>query len=239
MATAVSSTGGNRIWPNWWRMAGVDGIIWAVLFIVGALVLQGDVPARSDTPEDIRQFFVDNGQEYLVGDFLVSLGFIFFFVPYAIGLRWMLGSAEGSPAIWSWMAFAGGVIATVIGGVVGLGYSALAIGLASNEDLTDPTLRLIVDMNAVGFALTMVALALFVGAAGFVVLRTRVLWRWLGVIGVAAAALLIVGASWPIDGDDEGVLASLGFVGLPLTLLFVLLSSIGLIMMKEPPEPVA
>ena len=28
----ASTANTNRIWPNWWRLGGIDGIIWAILF---------------------------------------------------------------------------------------------------------------------------------------------------------------------------------------------------------------
>jgi len=233
------TAGSNRIWPNWWRFGGIDGIIWAVLFVIGAIVLQGDTPMRSDSTESIRQYFVDDGQKYLVGDFLIGVAFFIFFIPYVIALRWVLGSAEGSPPIWSWMAFTGGVTATVVGFVSGLTWAALALGLKDNPQLDDATIRLMMDLNAVGFAGVTIAVALFVGASGFVIFRTGVLWRWLGVLGLGTAVLLIIGSAWTIDGDDEGGLAIAFFIGLPLSLLFVVISSIGMIMRKDPPAQLA
>jgi uncharacterized protein YneF (UPF0154 family) len=230
------ATGTNRIWPNWWRLGGVDGIIWAVLFIVGAIGLQGEPPVRGDSIESIRAYFIDDGTKYLVGDFIVGIGFVIFYLPYVIALRWFLGSAEGTPAIWSWMAFAGGALSVMLGFVSGIFWSALALGLEDNPGLDDSTIRLMMDLNAVSFAGTMMAIALFVGSAGFVILRTGVLWRWLGGLGLLTAVLLLIGAAWPIEGDDEGTLAIAYYAGLPLTLLFVVISSVGMIMRKEAPQ---
>ena len=78
-------------------------------------------------------------------------------------------------------------------------------------------------------------MALFVAARSLVVLKTGVLWRWLAVIGLLAALLLVIGAAWPIDGDEEGALAIVGFIGAPLTLLWIIISSINLLLMKEEP----
>jgi hypothetical protein len=234
----ASSTGTNKIWPNWWRMGGADGIIWVILFIIGAFVLQGETPSRSDSIESIRAYFVDDGTKYLVGDFLIGVGFIIFYVPFVIAFRWFIGSAEGQPPIWSWMAFTGGLMATILGFVSGITWAALALGLEDNPQLDDATIRLMMDINAVSFAGVTLAIALFVGSAGFVIFRTGVLWRWLGAIGLLAALLLIIGSAWPIEQDDEGVLAIFFFAGLPLTLLFVIISSIGMIMRKEPPGTV-
>jgi hypothetical protein len=91
------------------------------------------------------------------------------------------------------------------------------------------------DISAFTFSVFILGFGLFVGSAGFVIVRTGVLWRLLGALGLLVAALLIIGAAWPIEGDDEGVLATFGFIGLPLLLLFILISSIGMILRKEPP----
>ena len=95
----ASTSGRNRIWPYWWRFGGLDGIIWAVLFIIGAFVLQGDSPSRTDSIESIRQYWIDDGTRYLVGDFLISVAFMIFFTPYLIALRWFVGRGEGWPPI--------------------------------------------------------------------------------------------------------------------------------------------
>lgn len=61
------------------------------------------------------------------------------------------------------------------------------------------------------------------------------LWRGLGGLGLLAAVLLLIGSAWPIEGDDEGTIAIGYYAGLPLSLLFVLISSVAMIMRKEPP----
>lgn len=123
-------------------------------------MLQGDTPVRSDSVESIRQYFVDDGTKYLVGDFMIGIAFFIFFIPYLIALRWFLGSAEGTPAIWSWMAFAGGLLSTVLGFVSGIFWGALALGLEDNPEMDDSTIRLMMDLNAIGFAGAMIAIAL-------------------------------------------------------------------------------
>jgi hypothetical protein len=44
---------------RWWRLAGLFGLGWFVLFAVGAIVLQGEPPAYDASVADVRQFFTD------------------------------------------------------------------------------------------------------------------------------------------------------------------------------------
>jgi hypothetical protein len=225
------------LWRQWWRVGGVFGIGFVILFIIGPILVTGETPSRGDSIEDIRAYFRDDGEIYLVGDYIAGIAFIFFFLPYLVTLRWVLGSGEGWPPIWSWLTVVGGVSMLVIGGTGAVGFGALAISEGNPEIIDDASVRLLMETNAYAFTGFIFTMALFVASASLVVLRTGVLWRWLAALGFLAAILMVIGASWPIDGDDEGALAVPGFIGPPLTLLWILLSSIKMIMMKEEPAP--
>jgi hypothetical protein len=227
-----------RSWDNWWRAGGIFGILFVVLFFVGPFGLTGDTPTRTDSIEEIRAYFEDDGDLYRIGDYLGGLAFVLFFIPYLVILRWVLGAGEGTPPIFSWLAMFGGFAVVVIGGTASVFFGALAIAADDAEiyaQLDDSSIRLAMEMNAYAFTGFLFTLGLFVGAASIVVLKSGVLWRWLAGLGLLAALLLIVGAAWPIEGDDEGTLAIIGFIGAPLAMLWIIISSINMIMMKEEP----
>jgi hypothetical protein len=227
----------DALWRQWWRVGGALGIGFVVLFLIGGIFLTGDTPQRDDSIEDIRKFFADDGEMYLVGDYMTGIAFVFFFLPYLVTLRWVLGSGEGWPPIWSWLTVIGGLSLVVIGGANSVFFGALAISEGNPEIIDGASVRLLMEMSAYAFTGFSFTMGLFVASASLVVLRTGVLWRWLAALGFLAAVLLVVGAAWPIDGDEEGALAILGFIGAPLTLLWILISSIGMVMMKEEPAP--
>ena len=222
------------LFKQWWRVGGAFGIAFAVLFIIGVIILQAEPPMRDDSIQDIRKYFMDDGTKYLVGDYLTGIAFVVLFLPYVVTLRWVLGSGEGWPPIWSWLTVICGVAMVALGGAGSLAFGTLAIS-ADNKEINDSSVRLLVEMNTYAFNLFSFGMVLFVGSASVAILRTRVLWRWLPVLGLLAAILLIIGAAWPIDGDDQGIVAVPGFIGAPLTLLFVVLSSINMLMMKDEP----
>jgi hypothetical protein len=225
-------------WHQWWRAGGVFGILFAILFIIGPVILTGDTPTREDSIEDIRAYFEDDGDIYLVGDYLAGIAIVFFFLPYLVILRWVLGSGEGNPPIGSWLAVLGGLIMTTIGAAGSVFFGALAIAADDPEiyaQIDDASIRLVMDLSAYSFTGFSFGMALFVASASLVVLRTGVLWRWLAPVGLIIAVLLVIGAAWPIEGDEEGALATAGFIGAPLTLLWIILSSINMLLMKEEP----
>jgi hypothetical protein len=225
-------------WHQWWRAGGIFGILFAILFIIGPVALTGDTPTRDDSIEDIRAYFEDDGDLYLVGDYLAGIAFVFFFLPYLVILRWVLGSGEGTPPIGSWLTVLGGLVMTIIGGAGSVFFGALAIAADDPEiyaQIDDASIRLIMEMSSYVFTGFTFGMALFVASASLVVLRTGVLWRWLAPVGLIIAVLLVIGAAWPIEGDDEGALATAGFIGAPLTLLWIILSSVNMLLMKEEP----
>jgi DMSO/TMAO reductase YedYZ heme-binding membrane subunit len=130
----------------------------------------------------------------------------------------------------------GGVSTVVLGGAGAAAFGTLAIS-ADNPEIDDSSVRLLMEMNSYAFTLFAFGMALFVGSASLVILRTGVIWRWLAGLGLLAALLLVIGAAWPIDGDEEGAIAILGFIGAPATMLFIIISSINMIIRSEEPAP--
>jgi hypothetical protein len=215
-----------------------------VLFIIGGLVLQGDSPSRDDSIEDIRAYFADDGQTYLIGDYLTALGFLFFFLPFLVTLRSLLGSSEPSPPILSRLGLIGGLVATIFGGVAGIFWGALAIGIADNPDVDDSVIRALMELDVYAFATPLqLSFALFVLAFSLVIWETGALWRWLGPVGVLSAVLTVIGAAWPIDGDEEGVIAAISFFpGNLLAIIWLIAICINMLRLSEPPggrEPAA
>ena len=225
------------LWRQWWRVGGFFGIGFIILFIIGPFILTGETPSRSDSVEEIRKYFQDDGEMYLVGDYIAGIAFVLFFLPYLVTLRWVLGSGEGWPPIWSWLTVIGGLSMVVIGGASSVFLGTLAINADFSEQIDDSSVRLLMEMSTYSFTGFGFTMALFLGSASFVILRTGVLWRWLAALGLIAALLLVIGAAWPIDGDEEGAIAIFGLIGSIGGALFVLVSSIGMIMMKEEPAP--
>ena len=234
---SVQSSG--KVWERWWSIGGFLGIGFIVLFVVGAFVVQTEPPAFDDSMADIREYFGDDDTRYLVGDYLIGLGFVLLFLPFLLTLRGVLGWAEGGANIWSWVAFAGGLATVVIGGAGSAFWGALAFGAINDPEVTDSAVRTLMHASAYAFSMLSLPGALFLFAASAVIFRTSVLWRWLAPLGLAVGVLGVIGAASPIEGDDDGVLAIIGFISLIGFLLWILLASFNMIFKKELPARAA
>ena len=155
------------------------------------------------------------------------------FLPFVVGLRSLLGRAEGGLQIGSRLLLVAGVTTIVIGDAATVFTDAMALA-GGGPQLDDSTIHALLDANAVAIAAIGLPMALFAFAASAVVWATGALPRWLAGIGAIAGVLHLAGAAFPIEGEPDGVLFALRFVGLIAFALFVLLTSISMLTTREP-----
>jgi len=161
------------------------------------------------------------------------LAFLLLFLPFVVGLRSLLGAAEGGPQIASRLMLVGGLATVLIGDTATVFQDPLALG-AANPELQDTTLRAFLYANAAAIAAIGLPAAVFTFAASVVIWTTAVLWRWLAVLGVLAGVLLAVGAAFPLAGDPTGPLWTIRFISFIALGVFVVSAAIGMLRRAEP-----
>ena len=102
---------------KWWRLGGVFGILFVIMFIVGISV-QGEYPDFDAPSDEVRDWFADNGEQFIVGDYLLALAFMVLFPVFLVSLFGLLSAAEGGAAVWSRLALLGGVLYVVMAAVI-------------------------------------------------------------------------------------------------------------------------
>ncbi len=219
---------------RWQRITGAFGLAWIVLFALGGIALQGQPPAYDAPIGETRDFFGAHGGSYLWGDYIAGLAFVLCLLPFVVGLRSVLGAAEGGPQIGSRLVLIGGVATVVVGDAATAFLDALALGGA--DDFSDATIRLLLQLDAVAIAAIGLPMALTVIAAATVIWRTGVLPRWLAAVAALSGLLHIVGASFVAADDADGPLFFTRFAGLIAFAVFVAASSVSLIR-GIPPDP--
>lgn len=218
---------------QWWRVGGGFGIAFIILYII-SVILHGNVPVYDDPIEDIRAFWVDEGQTFLVGEVLLAIAFFLLFLPFVVVLRELLGRAEGSAQIISRVALSAAIISIALAATGAAFWGTLAFGDFA-ETASDDVIRTFMVIDILAFTTYRVALGAFVLAASLVMLGTGVLWKWLGALGIVDAIFLVVSRFGLLSANPESAPDIMGFLATIGFGLWLLLTSIGMIMRKEEP----
>jgi hypothetical protein len=219
---------------QWWRIGGLLGIAFPILFAI-SIIMTGEEPDLHAPIEEIRTYFTDNGDRYLIGGYLIGLSLVFCFMPFVTSFGAVLGRVEGGAAFWSRLTVLGGVLFVALSAISNVG-SALAMG-ARDPELDAATLRTLMYVESVTFSITTLPVALMLLSASVVIWRTGVVWRWLAVLGLVAALASLVSPLMVLDGgDEEGLFTALGFlVAYPGLGLWTLLVGVNLLRRHELP----
>jgi len=226
-----STAQGQGLWGflnNPRRVAGVFGIVFTVLFLIGGPILQRQTPTVNDDVQQIRAYWVHDGDRYLAGDFLFGIAVILFFLPFVVALRSVLEPANRSGGMWARGMLVGALVAALLGGAGAMALGGLALQGAGGLD--DSTLQFATRVAAYSLTGLGGGFALMLLAAAIVIAQSGVLWRWLAVLAALAAVANIVGGLWVPDGDPEGAFGVLSFIGLIATQIWILAVSIQLLL---------
>src|SRR5260370_32344932 len=161
----------------WWRLGGALGLAWFVLFFIGGVILHGTPLPYDETIQRAREYFQNNAQAYLVGDYIVRLGFVFGFLPFVAALQSRLGVTESHPRILSRLIFGAGLATFVVGDASKFFLNAVALAGGSPE-ISDSTLRTLLYLDSVSIATIGAPAPLTVFSASWLIGTRRALWRW-------------------------------------------------------------
>jgi hypothetical protein len=218
---------------QWWRLGGIAAILFVVVFVVG-VALQDAPPLADDPVDEIRRDWVEGGQQYLVAGYVLGLAYVFFYVPFMLVLRALLGRAEGGIELWSRASLVGAFTILLWGIWSGMFWGALAFGDFA-ATASDETLRTLSVLDYYAVSGTPLAFAVFVGATSIVIARTRVLWRWLAYVGAVEVLLSLLAPLSILSVETDSffdvvfLISFLGFV------LWILLLGIAMVARRDEP----
>jgi hypothetical protein len=202
----------------WTRIAGICGILTALLwFGMGAAIASGS-PQLGDSAEEIRTWMQDDQDK--VAFFTIGMGVtLMLLMVFGAGLRSHLARVDRTGYMPS--VFFGALVAQVGGGLVGLSYWAVlshdvAKGLSDDVILTLSALD-----NMVFFGLLPLTSGLMLIAASIVLLQSRIMPTWLAGFGLVCGIATAISTLWVFSGDLESFLAQgPGFIGFLGTLIW-------------------
>jgi hypothetical protein len=210
---------------QWWRVSGIAGLLFVVLsFIAAGMNVQP--PSYDQDAAVIATWFAENGPWFRTGHFAAGLAFLLFYFPFFAGFCERLREAEGSPAIWSRVAWAGAIISPAAGTASG----AFIMGVALLEGGVSPEVAsFAMAANLYAYVVSGAFGGVVMTSAAVVILRTGVFPRWLGWTGAVIGVAAISSTAALVENDPQGLFASInGFAWLAY-FLWIAAISIGLI----------
>jgi hypothetical protein len=175
-------------WARWERFAPLTGIVAVLLWVLGVIVGESSGYSEKDTPQEILAVFQDDTSTIIAGGIIFAFGVVFF-IWFLGTLRATLLAAEGGLGRLTSIAYGSGMLAALC---LLLGIAPTLQGAVNEEDLSADTAQALQSMGEsffLGTELTLLAMFL---AVGLLILRTRVLARWLGWVSLAVALLLAI-----------------------------------------------
>jgi hypothetical protein len=198
------------------RTAAIGGLTFTVLYLLHRL-LQGTGP-DSSTAAAAAAYNLAHRSTLLASEVAVGLALLAFipFVAALVPVIWQAGQQTLAVAV----AISGGVFVAM-----GFVSTAAETALISVADSNQPAAVLALDQlqGRTPIVWTITALVTVISLA---IRRTGLVWRWLGVAGLAAAAIFLLGSIFSVLGrTPEG---SSSLVGVGVFIVWMLVLSVGL-----------
>jgi hypothetical protein len=209
---------------GWDRLAASLGIVFVALQLgLGATL--GGAPALDAPAGEIQSYLVNDGSEVLLATTMGTLS-AFFFLWFLGTARTFLRAAEGATGSLSTVAFGAGLVTITLATTAAL--PTVALAWDNTAALADPGLvQAAWNLNTLALVPIGSSAGAFCLAAAVIILRTRVMPAWVGLIGVLAGVVSVIATFFLVADDPDSALgtpANLG--GFLLAMLFILLLSI-------------
>ncbi len=180
---------------HWDRWAPLAGVLSVACSIVGFLFVLTQ-PETKDPDAKIVAYFAQHTHQVrgVVGFFVFFAG-ILFLLAFLSSLRERLLAAEGQSGRLSTLAFGAGIASLPLWGVSMLlaNAASFAAGESSNFRLDPNTYRLLADTAYFAWVAALIVSAVVVWATSALALRTGVLPRWYGLLGILAGVVQLFG----------------------------------------------
>ncbi len=203
------------------RWGGIGGIVFAVAFVVGVLMMT-DTPEGDESNRKWIEYYADSGNrtQLVVGAIVLAVGTIGFLV-FVSSLRERIRDSQAQEWLGTLM-FASGVAFVALLGVFGTSLGAVAAAVEFGDAPVPRSADVPRIVESIGFG----ALLLFgMAAAGLLMVTvsvasgpTALLPRWLVVTGTVAGVIVIVG----------------GLFFIPMALLVLWVLAVSIVMLRQP-----
>lgn len=188
------------------------GLAFTLSFIAYLVVGVANGPRFNEAGTELRPFFEDNAGSLRFALFVISIGLIFFLLPFVSTVTDVIERARPDLRWLSRLT----LVAVTVSVVVFLISVAIAGGIvvAGVDTLSDDALEVIWRADAVLIvSLFHLATGAWIGAASVAILLSGVLPRWFGWVGLVSLVAQGVAATWLLRGEVTDVHDALAGIG--------------------------
>jgi len=195
---------------HWTGMLGLASI---VVQVVGDIVFSaaGLPPAFDDAKKVLT--YMKSGHALFVTSLILFFIGLALFLGFVAGLRSIAAAAAADREWLATTTFAAGIAIAVMT-FVGLGLTLASTAIATSHHADAALVRMLYEISSVlAGAPSLVPLAFYLGAAGSLVAMTKILPRWLALVGWIGSVLVLIATFSAYGGSDPAVFWSVnGFV---------------------------
>lgn len=215
---------------NPWKLSGIAGLLFVLLSFAASGMNVLPPPFDQDGAA-VSAWFTANGHRYRSGHFVAGLAFLLFYLPFYAGLCERLREAEGTPALGSRVAWAGALLSPAAGTVAGAFLIAPAyLGPRLSSDVAAFAMAANFYALTVSCALGGVTLL----GASWAILRAGAFRRGLGWTGLGIGLASIAGIGAVIEGDPQGIFATVGNMAWLAQFLWMMAAAIAMLLPAKP-----
>lgn len=176
------------------RWAGLAGVGFVVLFLVGSIVTFNGQPDTGSAPAKIISYYGDSGHRDRISiGWLVILVAVFFFLWFLAGLRQSLQRIDPDGTL-SWLATAGGAVyaaLTLVGFSLNMGIKTMSDDTFGHQ-VYPSLIHAADDAGYVIYASGGVGMAALIIGASLVASRAGVIPKWAAILAVIVGILSLV-----------------------------------------------
>jgi hypothetical protein len=198
------------------RTAAIGGLAFTGLYIVHR-ILQGTGPGNA-TPAAVAAYNVEHRGTLLTSE--VAVGFaLLAFIPFVAALVFSIWRA-GQEILAIAVGLSGGVFLAM--GFLSIAAETALIGVADSNELA----AVLALHHLQGRTPTIWTITALVATISLAIHRTSLVWRWVGVAGLIAAAIFLLGSIFSVLGRTVEESSSL--IGIGIFIIWMLALSAGL-----------
>lgn len=212
-----------------WKISGIAGILFVALSFFASGINKMP-PAYNQEICVFVSWFSLNGQWFRFGHCLAGLAFLLFYFPFYAGFCEILKRAEGEPAIWTRVTWAGAIMSPAAGTIAGAFHMGLALldGNASRE-----VAQFGIASNFYAFTVSGAYGGIAMIGAAIIILKTKVFKHWIGYAGLIIGLAAIISITTLIENNPQGFFSTMNGLAWLTYFIWIAVLSIEMIRMPE------